>query len=342
MKKIFSLTALLLSSAAFCQNVSPSALSYLNLLFPNIVSHNQMAEININQTILDTASLLHFNTDANGHYTSGYEIDYSFNDTVFWLCSATGNFNQVAILNPNATNDTLLLEDIYKNPQGQDTLIVTHADTGGTGITKYQDLTVTYGSNGFTELIMYLYNNGTREEFLKFTPTYDGNGQLQEVAISVSFGGINLPVQSFRYDYQGLALQNVYVIESMNNDTVEIIKPILNPAYEINRLNFMQQDSADEWVVYNIMDFSNQSTAVGLDPSPMPAISFFPNPVRDVLQVRSLHNTQIFVYSMKGELVYSGKATPTSHINLTALAPGVYILRTQGDRGMQSFKFIKE
>lgn len=342
MKKFFSIVTLLMSSAAFCQNVSPSVLTNLNLLFPNLVSHNQMAQINIHQTLLDTSSLLHYNTDTNGNYTNGYEIDYDFNDTIHWMCSTAGNVNQVALINPTTPTDTVLFEKIYKNLQLQDTLIVIHADTGGTGITKYQDITISYGSNGFNELIFYLYNNGTREEFLKFTPTYDLNGQLEEVSISVSFGGINLPVQSFIYDFQGQALQQVYVIESMNNDTVEIVKPVLNPAYQITRLNFLQRDTADEWVVYNVMDFSNQSSSVGLGERQLAAISLFPNPVRDILNVRASQDLKIAIYTLKGELINTLDTEQGQKINLADLAPGVYILKASSSADAQSFKFIKE
>lgn len=343
MKKFFALIFLLAGTLTHGQNHSPSTLTYMNLLFPNIIQHNSMADIYIDQTILDTSSFLHFSKNSNGDYTSGYAVNFDFRDTAYWTCGVSGNLNTVIIHDPVLLADTLLFEELFSDVQNRDTLIVAYADTGVFGISKYQEFEINYGNNGFTKLILYFYNSGAREEFLNWTPLYDSNGQLKEINVNVSFGGFNLPAQTLVYNYQGQALQDVAVIDHFNNsDTVEKVIPSLNTAYQIQRLNFMQKDSLGEWVAYNIFDFSNQGTSVGITSHSLNDISLFPNPVKDALNVYSEMELELFIYSSRGELVKVIETDKSEKIDVTELKTGVYLLQAKSSKGVQSLKFVKE
>lgn len=73
-------------------------------------------------------------------------------------------------------------------------------------------------------------------------------------------------------------------------------------------------------------------------------ISIWPNPFTDEIQVLLSEPTELFIYDLKGKLVYQKKLENSQQINLPQIAPGVYQVLTEqiGSNKISSMKLIKQ
>jgi hypothetical protein len=71
-----------------------------------------------------------------------------------------------------------------------------------------------------------------------------------------------------------------------------------------------------------------------------PAITFFPNPTKDIIHFSQAVKT-VTVYDTNGKIV-SHYTTEGTELNVAALATGTYFLKVNSDKGIETFKFIKE
>ena len=73
-------------------------------------------------------------------------------------------------------------------------------------------------------------------------------------------------------------------------------------------------------------------------------ISFYPNPVRDVLNIRATTEmTNAIVYSIAGQVVFEEKLSGTNtSLHLSSLDSGIYIVQVATTGTTQAYKFIKE
>ena len=73
-------------------------------------------------------------------------------------------------------------------------------------------------------------------------------------------------------------------------------------------------------------------------------ISFFPNPVVDVLTITNISfNTNINITNLAGQTMLSAKSTNMNHeviMDVSKLKPGIYLINVEND-SKQSFKFLK-
>ncbi|WP_193810666.1 T9SS type A sorting domain-containing protein [Kaistella flava (ex Peng et al. 2021)] len=71
-------------------------------------------------------------------------------------------------------------------------------------------------------------------------------------------------------------------------------------------------------------------------------LNVYPNPVKDIVTIKSLDKIESAeVYSTAGQLVFSSKNIIDNKINLSVLTKGVYILKVQTNKGLQSIKLMK-
>ena len=73
-------------------------------------------------------------------------------------------------------------------------------------------------------------------------------------------------------------------------------------------------------------------------------ISFYPNPVKDVLNISSISLiNKAVVYSITGQVVFQKEISGNNTtMNLSGLNSGIYIVQVAAGSTIQSFKFIKE
>ncbi|AHM61714.1 Thrombospondin type 3 repeat family protein [Flammeovirgaceae bacterium 311] len=114
--------------------------------------------------------------------------------------------------------------------------------------------------------------------------------------------------------------------------------------------------------LFEEMPTNSRTTAKGFDPNffyealedeemSMQPLSFYPNPVKDVLTIQTSsfgdESLQVEVYSVAGVLVYKAAHRADMHsgelqVDLQQLRQGVYLLRLQGEYQQQTLKISKE
>ncbi len=94
---------------------------------------------------------------------------------------------------------------------------------------------------------------------------------------------------------------------------------------------------------YNIVWYRNL-TYLGMEDQSLQALSLYPNPVTNVLQINNPNNAvikQIQVYNLLGKEVIQVQGNSKT-INVSNLQSGVYIVKITGQEGVRSFKVVKE
>lgn len=81
-----------------------------------------------------------------------------------------------------------------------------------------------------------------------------------------------------------------------------------------------------------------------LQKSTKSAISYYPNPVQDVLNYKSNEKVhEISIYNISGQKVGQYEAGANQgRVNVSSLSSGIYIVRGKTDLGTESFKMIKK
>ncbi|HSD14284.1 MAG TPA: T9SS type A sorting domain-containing protein [Flavobacterium sp.] len=119
------------------------------------------------------------------------------------------------------------------------------------------------------------------------------------------------------------ALQNIYC------------KPISNNYFQ-TRLN---QNGYTSCVV-------SDGCALGLEDFEQAAVSVYPNPVTNILNIETKQNIQVLsicIYNQLGQLVLEiPKADNVSKADVSGLASGNYFIKINSDKGTSNTKFIKQ
>jgi hypothetical protein len=72
----------------------------------------------------------------------------------------------------------------------------------------------------------------------------------------------------------------------------------------------------------------------------LPKINLFPNPVKDVLNIDGIDNTEMLLYDSQGRMVWKGKNV--QQIQMQHLSEGIYHLSIKTDAGLLMKKIVKE
>ena len=72
-------------------------------------------------------------------------------------------------------------------------------------------------------------------------------------------------------------------------------------------------------------------------------ISIYPNPVKDLININNVNNSNIAVYNLQGNLIYSHKSYQENmKIDFSNFQNGVYIISVQNENGIDTYKVIKQ
>lgn len=73
------------------------------------------------------------------------------------------------------------------------------------------------------------------------------------------------------------------------------------------------------------------------------ALTVFPNPASGIIQIKGAENAFIELFDINGRLITSREAAPTTpQLNVSALVPGIYIVKTIKQNNTSFTRFIKE
>lgn len=89
----------------------------------------------------------------------------------------------------------------------------------------------------------------------------------------------------------------------------------------------------------------NITTTLGTNENEFNSISYYPNPVRDILTIDNFNYSKISVYSILGQLLdikLNDSSSNTSQINMGNYSNGMYILVLENETGSKTIKIIKE
>ena len=95
--------------------------------------------------------------------------------------------------------------------------------------------------------------------------------------------------------------------------------------------------------INNIARLNNNIVMSTLDLSKNKEILFFPNPVKDILNIKSDEPISGYeIYSLDGRILTIGNKVSNSKIDVSNLTKGNYLIKFQTKGKEQTTKFIKE
>lgn len=89
----------------------------------------------------------------------------------------------------------------------------------------------------------------------------------------------------------------------------------------------------------------NITTSLGTNNNNINSISFYPNPVKDILTIENFNYNKASVYSVLGQLLdvkLNENNSSTSQINMSNFSNGMYIIVLENESGVNTIKVIKE
>lgn len=89
----------------------------------------------------------------------------------------------------------------------------------------------------------------------------------------------------------------------------------------------------------------NITTSLGTNDNEFNSISFYPNPVKDILTIENFNYTKASIYSVLGQLLevkLNENSSNASQINMSNFSNGMYILVLENESGANTIKIIKE
>jgi len=164
---------------------------------------------------------------------------------------------------------------------------------------------------------------------------------LEAVAVNINFSFANTPIELQPGNYFVEVTPTPFATDFLTWETTTL------PG--IGEFSYTSYDGGESW---NLNDGANQVFTVGgfcspllgtNDPKTVSGIQYFPNPVKNVLQIRAEKQiSSIRIYNIEGREV-NGYKSGNNNINMEALASGIYIVKAQFENGSSKvFKVIKE
>ncbi|WP_400077904.1 S8 family serine peptidase [Winogradskyella sp. R77965] len=108
-----------------------------------------------------------------------------------------------------------------------------------------------------------------------------------------------------------------------------------------------QFSSPDDFLGYGIPDLDvARSIALSIDDGLIEDFGFYPNPVKDEINLRLpeiLSDADVSIYNQLGQKVLSQSILENSQtINVSTLSTGIYLIKFSSENSSQTFKFIKQ
>ncbi len=112
------------------------------------------------------------------------------------------------------------------------------------------------------------------------------------------------------------------------------------------RQSASQFTAPDDLLGYGIPDLDlARNIALSIDESLIEDFSFYPNPVKDKLNLRmpsTLSQVEVSIYNQLGQGVLNQRISEDSKtINVSGLSPGIYLMKFSTKNASKTFKFIK-
>lgn len=168
-------------------------------------------------------------------------------------------------------------------------------------------------------------------DFYKFTVTDNVNA-----AVSVS----SIVTSSMNATILNSSGTAVGAIENNSGPTLNLTR-VLAPGDYFLKITSTTPASTNYQTPYVF----NITTTLGTNDNDFNSISFYPNPVKDILTIENYNYTKASVYSMLGQLLdvrLNNNSSNVSQINMSDFSNGMYILVLENETGAKTIKIIKE
>lgn len=330
---LFSLSLIFLQTSSYAQSLSPATLSQFEYLFQDsVLDYREVYSVQINGSRADTVSSV-FLQKNQGYITSGYELLGP--DSLAWKANRTGTMNDLSIFAANGV-DTAFREKLYKNSSGADTLIEVFSDTGSAQLDMIQRIRLIYGPQGIDTFRVINFSSTTPN--FEFVTVRDAQQRTDSIYIFATIQGSPTPISAYRYIYTatGNRVDTIVQLNAQNNfSVVNKLRPTYdNSTGKIERVDILEDDGSGEFTLSQRLIFSTGSSMGMPGLQDRNALSLYPNPSREKVQIQGFSGTaDLKLYSQNGQMVKAWQEVKAgTHLSIEKLPAGSYIFQidTQG------------
>jgi hypothetical protein len=257
---------------------------------------------------------------------SGHEVGNSVTTDGLGNIIITGEFSSDSI-----TFDSYLLNNFGLN----DIFIVKYNSIGNVlGATTAGGIKDDYSNHISSDAFGSFYLTGYFEsDTLVIDGTTLVNNGIDNIFLAKFNSNCNIiwarSVEGNLYDYSNSitndSIGNVYITGSFNSSSIVFENDTLinngHPNFFISKLGYATSINELNNVIESII---------------------FPNPSSQVLNIKTIPNSEIYIYNIEGKLVKSAFANCNlTIINISFLSKGIYLIKVKTDKGITINKFIK-
>lgn len=206
----------------------------------------------------------------------------------------------------------------------------------------------TYDSNGFlSEVLSYDYEN---DEFVQYNKTEIFYNSTHPGAVDYEIGyewdAVNL---SWKQSRKNVGIYNYNITRNQmilpfGQDMVDAYRYF--EYMPISSTDYMWVDSISDWMEnYRTLVYFTQAEFSTVDIPTADGQMFYPNPVRDQLQVNlpnGVQQAELLLFDAQGRLLNRTQLSASQTVDLAHLNAGLYFYRLITDKGMFNGKLIKE
>lgn len=233
----------------------------------------------------------------------------------------------------------------YRTPEGEIHFIPEGQlpeESGVNAISHINDANIMVGD---FEFLPFIYDLNTNT-FTSFELPGEISGTFTKISdngIAVGYADVEFQIRDAIIYHPSLGDQPLFLKDLLTDRGIEIptedgllgtaisISP--NGEYIVGWVNDMPM-FAQGWILYI------EDLLLGTETPTLNTITVYPNPVQDVLNFSANNLDEITVYSVTGQKVMH--VENNNQINMSALAKGMYMVKTVMQGQIQTFKVIKE